>query len=904
MALEKEYFAFISYQRKDEEWAKWLAYELEHYHLPITLNGRKDLPQDLRPIFRDIDELSAGNLPQQIHRALENSKNLVVICSPRSANSFWVNKEVEEFIRMGKLDRIFPFIIEGIPNSKDKDEECLPKAIRNLSDNDERLGANVCEFTDRPQRLCADCPLPKKRENDKKQGDINDKDRDAAVVKIVAGMLGLDFDSLWQRYEREKIEEQQKLVEINNKIRGNLARFVSEKVLQLAEDYNPYLAARLILTVLPSESEKDGFPYVIEAERALREISKYTEQQLQHKSTLWYAALSPDETKIASACKDHTVWVWDKRTGKCLHVLEDHTDTIQQTTFSPNGNVIASASHDGTVRLWDVQTGRCLRVLKGHEGMAFCVAFSPDGTMLASGSEDNTIRLWDVSSGSCVGTLKGHEHNVLSIAFTSEGRHIISSSADRTIRIWKYHTRIIGKSKWQCDKVLRGHISGIWSARLSTDEKHIVSASLDNTLRIWETETGACVRVLNEKEITDIDGNSHDNHKGIQHATFSPDGKCIAAALHDNTIRIWEWSTGICRLVLGPYKHFAKSIFYTHDGNEMIIAGANDGTIHIRTNLRRTFHHAQSPLSTPTVIFVPGNNRSFVSSDLNDLRLWDIQTGECTHVFKKSKFMLQKDEHSLILPSNYLSNYNIIGHSYVDNPPLFFPEKKRLLLVRKIRATAKTVEVHNLNLIDTNVYLYDSISERILQTFEGHDGYVIDAYFLSRGELALTSSEDRTIRLWDVCSGRCLDIFRGHNKEVIQLAVSLDESIFASMEYRYIKIWDLRQRICIHTIGDGIISYKAIAVSPNGQFIAIASTKSVCIWSLKESDYVWNTCTTDKVPTSVQFSSDGRMIVTGFKDGTICIWDFPPFQELIDETHDRFKDYPLTPEERRKYYLE
>ncbi len=59
MATEKECFAFISYQREDEEWTQWLAHELEHYHFPVTLNGRKDLPKDLRPLFRDIDELSA-----------------------------------------------------------------------------------------------------------------------------------------------------------------------------------------------------------------------------------------------------------------------------------------------------------------------------------------------------------------------------------------------------------------------------------------------------------------------------------------------------------------------------------------------------------------------------------------------------------------------------------------------------------------------------------------------------------------------------------------------------------------------------------------------------------------------------------------------------------------------------
>ena len=108
----KDYFIFISYSHKDNEWAKWLRHELEHYHLPVSLNGCPDVKQDLRPIFHD-DDLSAENLPEQITQALEKSKNLIVICSPHSARSVMVNKEVEDFIAMGKGDHIFPFIVDG-----------------------------------------------------------------------------------------------------------------------------------------------------------------------------------------------------------------------------------------------------------------------------------------------------------------------------------------------------------------------------------------------------------------------------------------------------------------------------------------------------------------------------------------------------------------------------------------------------------------------------------------------------------------------------------------------------------------------------------------------------------------------------------------------------------------------
>ena len=172
----KKYFAFISYKREDEKWAKWLQHELEHYRLPV--NVRKEnpaLPQNIRPVFKDTSELAAGVLAEEIREALDCSKFLIVICSPRAAQSKWVGKEVQTFIDMGRSDKIIPFIIGGSPFSDNPEEECFPSALLKLPKEQELLGVN-----------------------------INEMGRDAAVVKVVARMFGLKFDNLWQRYEREQ----------------------------------------------------------------------------------------------------------------------------------------------------------------------------------------------------------------------------------------------------------------------------------------------------------------------------------------------------------------------------------------------------------------------------------------------------------------------------------------------------------------------------------------------------------------------------------------------------------------------------------------------------------------------------------------------------------------------------
>ena len=90
MEQAKEFYAFISYMREDVRWAKWLQHKLEHYHFPINLEGRTDLPKSIYPTFRDITDLSPGILTEEIGRALRNSQWLIVICSPRSAKSPWV----------------------------------------------------------------------------------------------------------------------------------------------------------------------------------------------------------------------------------------------------------------------------------------------------------------------------------------------------------------------------------------------------------------------------------------------------------------------------------------------------------------------------------------------------------------------------------------------------------------------------------------------------------------------------------------------------------------------------------------------------------------------------------------------------------------------------------------------
>ncbi len=163
-------YAFISYNHRDQEMAKWLQAKLESYKLPTEIHNEFEHSRYLRPVFRDQTDLNAGILSEELKKHLISSKFLVVVCSPNSAQSKWVNDEVNYFLEMDRADRIIPFIIDGTPHSTEN--ECLPPALRNMPK--ELLGISLREVG-----------------------------RQKAFVKLVSKMLDMDFDVLWQRHKRQ-----------------------------------------------------------------------------------------------------------------------------------------------------------------------------------------------------------------------------------------------------------------------------------------------------------------------------------------------------------------------------------------------------------------------------------------------------------------------------------------------------------------------------------------------------------------------------------------------------------------------------------------------------------------------------------------------------------------------------
>ena len=174
--MKYKYKAYISYSHCDESWAKWLHRALESYRVPRKLvgstAGEGKVPARIRPVFRDRDDLSsASDLGGTVKRALTDSENMIVVCSPDSAASFWVNEEIRQFASLGRVNRVFCVIVDGQPSGVGVASTCFPAALTEIG-LQEPLAADVRRWAD---------------------------GKHLSKLKLVAGMLGLPLDQLRRR---------------------------------------------------------------------------------------------------------------------------------------------------------------------------------------------------------------------------------------------------------------------------------------------------------------------------------------------------------------------------------------------------------------------------------------------------------------------------------------------------------------------------------------------------------------------------------------------------------------------------------------------------------------------------------------------------------------------------------
>ncbi|XP_057295137.1 notchless protein homolog 1-like [Hydractinia symbiolongicarpus] len=336
----------------------------------------------------------------------------------------------------------------------------------------------------------------------------------------------------------------------------------------------------------------------------VRAVTRCTSTLPGHAEAVISVAFSPDGRHLASGSGDTTVRFWDINTETPHFSCKGHRHWILAISWSPDGKKLASGCKNAEIRIWDPETGNQLgKPLTGHKQWITWLTWEPlhrniECRRLASASKDGTIRIWDVILGKTLITLSSHLQSVPCIRWGGEGL-IYSASQDRTIKVWRDEDGVLCRT-------LQGHGHWVNTMALNTDyairtgafepakkdlniksvdqkeealsrynnakgnkPEFLVSGSDDFTLFLWQPSES-------KKHVARMTG-----HQAlINDVQFSPNGRLIASASFDKSIKLWDGTSGKFVGALRGHVNSVYQIAWAAD-SRLLCSGSSDSTLKV-----------------------------------------------------------------------------------------------------------------------------------------------------------------------------------------------------------------------------------------------------------------------------------------------------------------------------------
>ncbi len=382
---------------------------------------------------------------------------------------------------------------------------------------------------------------------------------------------------------------------------------------------------------------------------------------------------------------------------------------------------------------------------------------------------------------------------------------------------------------------LRGHAGEVAAVAFSPDGRHLASASHDRTVRIWNVKTGQLVRTLT-------------GHNDVVYCVaYSPDGARLATGSWDQTIKIWSTSDGRLLLTLDGHHERVWRVAYSPDGKqlaslgngELLISDATTGA-EIRT-IRPT-----ARLNFYGLAFSPDGHHVAVTMQARGAMILNVATGKEEVVFR--------------------------GHTSDVKNVAFSPDG------RLVATGAGDLVRNDLG----EVKIWEAATGKELQDLRGHTDPIFGVAFSPDGRRLASASQDQNVKIWDPYSGRETLTIRAHADTVRAVAFSPDGSLLASASGDgTIKVWDAspwmedKPPYEILTLAGASAPVFSVAFHPDGRDVAAAiDNRTIGVWNSFTGEERPNHPFSIHLPLlTATYSPDGKEIATATADGIIWFLD-------------------------------
>lgn len=228
---------------------------------------------------------------------------------------------------------------------------------------------------------------------------------------------------------------------------------------------------------------------------------------------IWHCCLSNDEKYVLACSHDKNFYMWDKETCQCIRTFTGHVGYVQTICISTDGLHVVSGSKDGTFKIWNIETAQVIgtidkyknyieyvkKIAMSNKYIITCFIGKANGDGIYN--NDTSILVWCAKSFKYIHTIGGprrYSKMETFCMFDGGDKSVLYTNDKSIIGIWNaiYMWNLDTIKSNEPLKLFKGHTRNVTSLAVSPDGLYLFSGSCDNTIRIWNTTTGRPTHVI------------------------------------------------------------------------------------------------------------------------------------------------------------------------------------------------------------------------------------------------------------------------------------------------------------------------------------------------------------------------------------------------------------------------